>query len=169
MVYRDLTGQGRTVVHDVECDYIGSTSTTHCDCPRRMSYESVRTLRHTIKGAYEKWGRKGAYITDAATGNPADSGLAEQYVAWVREEQVRANVSQKQAMPVLTDKLMDICKRLSHVVSAPRCTVYDRLVARRDCAWYTLAQNSAVRNGQIGATLLANVVDLHDRMLFEWQ
>ena len=73
-------------------------------------------------------------------------------------------------MPVLTDESMGICKRLSHVISAAlRCTVHDRFMARLEWAWYTLAQYSAVRNGHIEATLLANVADLHDRMLFEWQ
>ena len=55
LLFRDLRGKGRTLVHKASCPRDGA-----CDCPRRMGAESVRTMTSKIRTRFYDLGSFGA-------------------------------------------------------------------------------------------------------------
>ena len=169
MVWRDLTGAGRTVVHAPACESIGLRARPSCSCPRRMAADSVRKLLSQLTSAFVKLGRTGPWQPASLAGNPAESPLASAYVGWIKEEQGRAGVTPHHTTPLLLDTHAAVCTRVLAISCDPLVTPFHRLQAFRDLAWYSLAWALGKRNGQIGSTLFHSVfVHPDGRLIFNW-
>ena len=157
LIHCDLKGAGRAIVHRPVCEFIGSDSNTLCVCPSRLSWQTVRSYKLALKSAFDQIGMCGDFDVHTNLGNPAQSSEVDLYVQWIREEQLQAGVTAKRSTPLLSDKLTKLCRYLHSRATGLAFPPIERLEARRDLAWYTLAFHSAVRNGQLGKTLLARV------------
>lgn len=154
LIHCDLVGNGRTIIHDTECKNVGSTSNDDCSCASRLSFATVRSYMFALRSAFTNAGRVGNYDAATGSGNPTQSQQVDLFIGWLKEEQCKAGVTSKKAPPLLLDKLRRMCKLLDAVAHNSGASQYARLAAARDKAWYTVAFHSAVRNGQLGSTLL---------------
>ena len=150
LVYRDLTGAGRTVVHEVHCSQRGPHST--CDCPKRMSQAAVHTLASAVRTRLTELGCGGEWCSRSASGNPANSAFVRKYLTAVKEEQGKAGcmaISARQRA-LLPDKLRrliaDMRRRMVEIYKPKSDTV---LTFLQDIAWITVQFRSLSRGSEL--------------------
>ena len=73
-------------------------------------------------------GRGGEQDDLLEIGNPASHHSARQYLVLIRQEQARARVTLRQAVPLFFDKLLRLCSFLREHVSAPQSLPSQRYI-----------------------------------------
>ena len=156
ILFRDLRGSGRTVVHRASCDRKGG-----CQCPKRFSADSMRTLVSKIRTRYYELGAYGPWCAVQHNGNPADSKLVEKIVEAIAVEQAQAGVSvctarERALLPQRLEKLIkDMLLRADTELEKGKEANYVRYL--QDVAWITIQYRSLNRGAElsdlrIGAT-----------------
>ena len=150
LVFRDLTGAGRTVVHEAHCFQRGSQG--RCGCPVRMSQAAVHALASALRTRLTELGCGGEWSSQSATGNPANSAFVRKYLVAIKEEQGKAGcvaVTARQRA-LLPDKLRQLVSSMrSRIVLAyvPRST--EVLTLLQDIAWITVQFRSLSRGSEL--------------------
>ena len=159
-ISRDVSGNGRTVVHKVDCETRGFSGT--CACPSRLSAETVRTMVSKIRTMFYELGCAGPWNAESCTGNPADSRAVNQMVVAVQEEQAKAGcmVMSARRRALLPEKL----KLLVHAMEeeAKRFQRQGKLVdfirRKQDIAWLCVQYRSMNRGAELSALRIGNTV-----------
>lgn len=170
LVFRDLSGDGRTTVHVHSCV---ERPHSGCGCPVRLSAESFRGIASKLKTGFQELGLRAAWNAITGEGNPADSGIVELAVKTFREEQAKAGVSVMSARrrALLPQKLELLMKNLEAKASvAFQVAVENRarfsepiklapfLRILQDSAWFaiqfrSLNRGSELSNLRVGGTV----------------
>lgn len=72
LVYKD--GEGKTTVHSGHCPHVGLSASVNCECPWRLSYNTVDSYIGKLRAIFRDAGRQGDWNKLWAIGDPA-SGL----------------------------------------------------------------------------------------------
>ena len=171
IIYRDMTGEGRTVVHQMSCM---NRPRSGCGCPVGLSAESIRGLASKLKTRFYELGCCGAWNASDGSGNPADSGLVSMMVRAIREEQAKAGVNimsarRKALLPQKLEQLLNkLCTRAdelyeqAHQRSNQLGIAVDLapvLRVMQDAAWFAvqfraLNRGSELQNLRTGGTFI---------------
>ena len=148
LIYRDLTGRGRTVVHEHDC----STRDGSCGCPARLSQSATHTLLSKIKTKLYEMGCAGAWCGHSGTGNPPDSALVDKYLTAIKEEQGRAGcvgvTARQRAM--LPEKLKRLVADMRHEAYRHFVNDSERYVGfLQDIAWITIQYRTLNRGAEL--------------------
>ena len=107
LVWKDQGG--RTVIHDPYCSFAGNSKAICSRCPKRLAYGTVDSLIGKIRALFVEAGshiyRGGEWHSLLGVGNPAADRSVKNYLADVREEQLKAHIMPHQAEPVLLSDL----------------------------------------------------------------
>ena len=114
LIFKDVNGSGRTVIHHRACPHIGSLSLQGCSdkirCSERHTANSMRVgIVQKLRKGFEEVGRKGPYDPTVAKGDPTKSKLVQEYIAFKHLEQGESGVKPKSAKTmhrIKMDKLM---------------------------------------------------------------
>lgn len=165
IIFRDLSGDGRTVVHKWEC--MTRPMNGECGCPKRMSADTVRTLASKLKSKFYELGACGAWNSTAGSGNPADSGLVRTIVKSVKEEQGMAGVAVMSArrrallplkLKALLNKMRDLAdtefdnaikRKISLKLPQPNFGRYVRVL--QDMAWIAIQYRALNRGSELSS------------------
>ena len=101
LVWKDRAG--RTRVHQPECLRQAS-----CQCPLRLAHGTVDSLIGKLRSIFAENGRGTEWQPLMGIGNPAADRSVKQYLANVKEEQLKARVVPRQAEPFLIGDLIKI-------------------------------------------------------------
>ena len=159
-IYRDVSGKGRTIVREYECQSRGFSGP--CQCPKRMSAESVRTLVSKLRTRFYELGCAGPWNADTSSGNPADSRIVYQMVTAVREEQAKAGVMvmsarQRALLPQkLTDLVSFMQKEAKELLRQQKFVDFVR--RKQDIAWLCVQYRSMNRGAELSALRIGNTV-----------
>ena len=108
LIWKDRNG--RTQVHRSDCRVSRSQrGTAECQCPRRLAFGTVDALIGKLRSIFCNVGRGSEWHSLLGVGNPAACRSVRNYLADVREEQLKARVVPRQAEPVLLADLEVIC------------------------------------------------------------
>jgi hypothetical protein len=160
MVYRDLTGGGRTVVHKASC--MTRESGGLCGCPKRMSADYFRTLASKLRTRFYELGCAGAWSGETCTGNPADSKLVDNAVRAIREEQARAgcmvhSARQRALLPEKLSQLVCFMKNdAQNLAYEKKWPMYVRRLL--DIAWLCIQFRSLNRGAELSDLRIGNTV-----------
>lgn len=99
LVWKDQ--DGRTLVHKPSCEFVSQRKGSQCDCPKRLAFGTVDSLIGKLRAIFVQHGRGAEWLSILGVGNPASSRSVKYHLANVREEQLRARVTPRQADPVL--------------------------------------------------------------------
>ena len=161
LVFRDISGEGRTVVHRPECMTRPSSG---CDCPVRLSAESFRGIASRLRMRFYELGVCGAWNSTAGQGNPADSGLVAQIVKQVKEEQAKAgvNIMSARRRALLPEKLAKLISCLANKANMAFITAMAQrkeyggdldmkpyLRVLQDSAWFAVQFRSLNRGNEL--------------------
>lgn len=160
VVFRDLSGAGRTIVHIGTC--VSRSPDGTCGCPVRMSSETVRTLISKLRTRFYELGCGGPWAVSTGTGNPADSGPVRKIQNAVKEEQAQAgcHVQSARRRALLPGKLALLVQFLegeaSSAIRAKNRVRY--LTIRRDLAWICVQYRSLNRGAELSALKIGNTL-----------
>lgn len=173
----DACGDGRTVVHAIECEAVGTDSLEDCStvmgvCAKRYAHESLRTnYVSKLAVTFEReFGAEPAWNDTLRVGNPVKSELVTQYMAFTRAQQKTAGVLVKQAPVLLRSHLEAIVGPLSarlQWTSNPT----ERLRLARNIALFTVAFSTTKRGDELTRTLIQRILRLPNKcgFLFNFQ
>ena len=134
LVWKD--SKGKTKVHVPTCSLFGSKKADVCPCPFTLAAGTVANLIGKLRSLFVESGRGGEWNDLLGIGNPASHHSVKQYLVLIREEQARATITPKQAVPLFFDKLLRLCSFLKENVFAPRILPLQRYIYARDLAFF---------------------------------
>lgn len=150
LIWKDKNG--RTQVHKPACTVGRSQNKARgaCECPKRLAFGTVDSLIGKLRSIFANAGRGSEWHSLLGVGNPAACRTVGNYLTDVREEQIKARVSPRQAKPVLVADLEVICNHL-HV---ELCTAY-QLSATQLYILRSVSIQSAFLRGGPGSRLVS--------------
>lgn len=140
---------GKTQLHDISCPLRTKHGLQTCQCPRTLASKSVDSLLGKIRALFRDEGRSGEWNPMLLTGNPAASHLLKKHLQVINQEQANANISVKQAPPLMFSKLGKLCRHLSYRASVEKDPISNFLYAR-DLAYFSILCHSGSRGGDLG-------------------
>jgi integrase len=145
---------GKTPVHSTDCPQIG-VRLPDCNCPRRLALGTVSCLVGQLRGIFSDMGKGACWDEVTQSGNPANSLLVKAYTKAIRQEQSKAHVQPKQAIPLFIDKLEAVCgyidRQIDESGQKPSYTLL------RDQAFFKLQFFAGDRAGDLGRMLAQEV------------
>ena len=170
LAYRDVAGNGRTAVHDVNCYNIGESfileGCEEFDCKTLMAAQSIRTaLIVPLKEGYRRLGLDKSWDNAAGTGNPADSMEVGQYFSKVKMQQLRAEVPQKQPAVMLkchTRQLLHGMRALS-LTRKYKEDVRLQFYIKMFSALFALAAEATTRGDDLSLLLITRILRLPNK------
>ncbi|CAH3031915.1 unnamed protein product, partial [Pocillopora meandrina] len=106
LVWKD--GKGRTRVHRQDCHTWGGNAGLDCECPKRLAFGTIDSLIGKLRAIFPESGRGAEWQSLLGVGNPASCRSVKNYLSNVREEQLKARVTPRQAEPILVNDLLVI-------------------------------------------------------------
>lgn len=104
---------GRTKLHVKNCTQRLARNKSDCDCPLTLSAKTVDSLIGKLRAILNDHGRTGEWNPALGTGNPAASQALKKHLRSINLEQTAANVVPKQAVPLMFDKLTQLCRYIN--------------------------------------------------------
>ena len=101
----DKDKRGKTQVHGIGCQHLGKIGIFPCSCPCRLSAGTVQSLIGQLNSIFQAFGKGSTWHEETKRGNPASSGEVQRYLKVTKLEQSKAHILQKQAKPLLLEKL----------------------------------------------------------------
>lgn len=154
LVYKDKTG--KTPVHVTDCPIIGERL-GECSCPKRLAVGTVGTIVGKLRGSYAQRGFGNTWHELEGNGNPANSVLVQNYVKLIRNEQSKAHVQPKQAIPLFIDKLEAICGYVDRHLKSREISGRIRYIYLRDQAFFKLQFFAGDRAPDLGKMLTQEI------------
>ena len=152
---------GKTQLHNTSCHFRGTHGLKSCECPRTLAYKSVDSLLGKIRALFRDEGRSGEWNAMLLTGNPASSHLLKRHQQAVSQEQAGANISVKQATPLMFNKLGKLCRHLSYRVTVEENQISKFLYAR-DLSYISILCNSGSRGSDLGLLTAEKCFEIPD-------
>ena len=94
LVWKDK--KGKTKVHGLTWPALGNSGLT-CACPTRLAFGTVDSLIGKLSAVCAENGKGSEWDSLLRVGNPAACRLVKAYLADIREEQLKARVTPRQA------------------------------------------------------------------------
>ena len=129
---------GKTVIHDIKCKWLGTKGITPCPCRVGISFGTSRTLVGELKSIFASKGMGTSWDPSTMRGNPAADRSVSRHVTALKREQSKAHVVQKQAKPLLLDKLAMVFQYINNQLSSTEANVKEKFVLLRDQAFFKL-------------------------------
>ena len=152
---------GRTKIHLPQCKHFGVSGKARCLCPTRLAAGTVDNLIGKLRSIFIEAGRGDAWNDIFGVVNPAARHSLKQYLDLVREEQAKARVCKKQAIPIF-GKLTELCLYLRDSVFAKGISAVHRYLYARDLAFFCLDFYSGDRGSDLGRIFTKEIVCLPD-------
>ena len=154
LVYKDK--DGKTLVHDKHCPFMGKTGFTNCKCPKRLTGKSVQNLVQQLSAIYDEWSERDKRIII----NPVKSSTIQAYVKSVKDEQARAHVVVKQAKPVFVQKIAKISGYIDDKLQSDSLNMTTKYLLSRDQCWLKLQFFGGDRAGDLSHLKMQEILSL---------
>lgn len=109
LVWKDK--KGKTKVHGPTCPALGNSRLT-CASPTRLAFGMLDSLIGKLSAVFTENGKGSEWHSLLGVGNPAACRLVKAYLADIREEQLKARVTPRQAEHILSADLAVISSYL---------------------------------------------------------
>ena len=143
LVWKDQ--DGRTLVHNPSCEFVLQRKRSQCACPKRLVFGTVDSLIGKLRAIFIQHGRGAEWHSVLGVGNPASSRSVKDYLANVREEQLRARITPRQADPVLLSDVEILSRHIQSKLRGPTLDPIQVFVLARDQAFFKALFFSADR------------------------
>ena len=116
LVWKDR--KGKTKVHVPTCSLFRAKKAEVCSCT--LAAGTVANVIGKLRLLFVESCRGSEWNDLLDIGNPASHHSVKQYLVLIREEQARARITPKQAVPLFFDKLLRLCSFLKESIFAPQ-------------------------------------------------
>lgn len=156
LVWKDR--HGKTVVHINGCPYTSSQGPSACVCPKRLAFKTVDSYIGKIRAIFNESGRCGDWNSMLSFGNPAASVEVRRYLKTVSQEQLRAHIAPKQAVPLFLPKLLLLARLWDRKMAEPSVRASSLFTLARDQAFFKTLFFSADRGSDLGCVRTAEIL-----------
>ena len=160
LVWKDSFG--KTIVHNIQCKFLGKKGEIPCACPRRLASATVEGIIQQLVNIFDENGKGRDWDVLSNTGNPAASPLVKEYLKLIKEEQASSHVLPKQAKPIFLTKVKTICSFIDREIKKSWLTVRQKFVLYRDQAWMKLQFFAGDRASDLSIVVAQEIKVLHD-------
>lgn len=159
LIWRDQFG--KTVIHHDHCPHFAtSLRQTTCHCSRRLAAATVDNNIAKLRTIFLSATRSDTLSMGLASSNPAAHPSVKRYLTSVREEQAKARVTVRQAVPFFFDKFKSLCAYLRRHALATGLTPTSRFLFARDLAFFSLDFYSGDRASDLGRVKTKEILSL---------
>ena len=155
LVWKD--SKGKTKIHAPSCPNFGSHSKRQCHCPTRLAAGTVNSTIGKLRVIFNSVGRTGDW-SGLSPGNPAAHPSVKKYLVSISEEQAKARVSPRQAVPFFFDKFAKLCTYLRNRMFLSSVSPLERYIISRDLAFFCLDFYSGDRASDLGRVYTKEVL-----------
>ena len=149
--------KGKTKIHVPSCPNFGSHSKRKCSCPSRLAAGTVNGTIGKLCSIFNSIGRSGEW-SGLSPGSPAAHPSVKKYLTSVSEEQAKARVSLRQAVPLFFDKFTKLCSYLRKQAFLPSISPLERYIVSRDLAFFCLDFYSSDRASDLSRVYTKEVL-----------
>ena len=132
--------------------------TPKCACLRRLSFKTVDSSIGKLRSIFKELGRCGEWNTILGFGNPANSLEVQRYMKAFTEEQLRAHITPKQAVPLFLPKLLLLARFWNKQMAEPSVTTSTLFLLARDQAFFRTLFFSADRGSDLGLVKTSEIL-----------
>lgn len=148
LVWKDR--HGKTLVHVNGCPDGHLQSGASCACPKRLAFKTIDSYIGKLRAVFKDIGRCGEWNASLGFGNPAASPEVQRYLKMSTEEQLQANITPKQAVPLFLPKLLLLARLWTRKMTAQGITSTNLFLLARDQAFFKALFFSADRGSDLG-------------------
>ena len=156
LIWKDR--HGKRVVHVAECVNAPNQDASDCGCPKRLAFKTVDSYIGKLRAIFNEAGRSGEWNSMLGFGNPAASSPVQGYLKAVSEEQLRAHIVPKQAVPFFLPKLLLLARLWDRKLADPAVSPSALFVLARDQAFFKTLFFSADRGSDLGCVKTAEIM-----------
>lgn len=156
LLAKNISGGGRTAVHDIRCPYLGTDNVTYCDCEVQLSHRTLENYRQKLEASFQRIPIAGRQD------NPAADWRCKAAIQQLRKRQLLAAVTTKVTRPAWSSTMRDLLENMfcsAQVEPNPQT----RAVILHDRAYILDTFRTMVRGSQAGQTLIQKVIWLPNR------
>ena len=156
LIWKDR--HGKRVVHVAECVNAPNQDASDCACPKRLAFKTVDSYIGKLRAIFNEAGRSGEWNSMLGFGNPAASSPVQGYLKAVSEEQLRAHIVPKQAVPFFLPKLLLLARLWDRKMADPAVSPSALFILARDQAFFKTLFFSADRGSDLGYVKTAEIM-----------
>ena len=151
LVWKDR--HGKTIVHSNGCPDSHLQNAAKCKCPKRLAFKTIDSYIGKLRAIFKETGRCGEWNSLLGLGNPAASLEVQKYLKASTEEQLRARITPKQAVPLFLSKLLLLARFLNRKIAERSVSPSGLFVLTRDQAFFKTLFFSGDRGSDLGMVL----------------
>lgn len=137
----------------MSCPQAGKTRSSSCSCPSRLASGTVDSLLGQLRAIFAEAGLGGQWDDRLGIGNPVSHPSIENYLKLIKEEQAKARVCPKKAVPLFLEKLQLIAQFILTQLQSPRISPISLYIFSRDLCFFTTDFFSGDRSSDLGRVL----------------
>jgi len=130
LVWKDR--QGKKVIHVIDRPNVSNQNVSICGCPNQLAFENVDSYIGKLRTIFNEAGRTGDWNGLLGFGNPAASVVVQGYLKAVSEEQLRAHIAPKEAVPFFLPNLLLLARLWDRKMADPSVSPSGLFIAARD-------------------------------------
>ena len=115
----------------------GQTRPSSCSCPTRLAAGTVDSLLGKLRAIFAEAGLGGEWDDRLGIGNPVSHPSIKSYLKLIKEEQAKARVCPKKAVPLFLEKLQIIAQFILAQLQSPRISPISLYIFSRDLCFFT--------------------------------
>ena len=155
LVWKD--SKGNTKIHSPSCPNFSSHSKRKCRCPTRLAAGTVNSTIGKLRAIFNSVDRTGDW-SGLSPGNPAVHPSVKKYLISISEEQAKARVSPRQAVPFFFHKFTKLCTYLRYRMFLSSVSSLETYIISRDLAFFCLDFYSRERASDLGRVYTKEVL-----------
>ena len=155
----------RTKVHQSSCPALSRLDLS-CACPKRLAFGTVDSMIGKLRAILADNSRGSDWHSLLGVGNSAACRSVKKYLANIREEQLKARVSPRQAEPILVGDLAIISNHIEHMLLHNANSAIQIFVQARDQALFTALFFAGDRGTDLLLTKVSDILRLPDNSGF---
>ncbi|CAH3174663.1 unnamed protein product [Porites lobata] len=156
LIWKDR--HGKRVVHVAECVNAPNQDASDSGCPKRLAFKTVDSYIGKLRAIFNETGRSGEWNSMLGFGNPAASSPVQGYLKALSEEQLRAHIVPKQAVPFFLLKLLLLARLWDRKMADPAVSPSALFILARDQAFFKTLFFSADRGSDLGCVKTAEIM-----------
>ena len=160
LVWKDKSG--RTKVHQMSCLQASQTRPSSCGCPSRLAAGTVDSLLGKLRAIFSEAELGGEWDDKLRIGNPVFHPSIKNYLKLIKEEQAKARICPKKAVPLFLEKLQMRAQFILTQLQSRRISPISLYILSRDLCFFTTEFFSGDRSSDLGRVLSREVLYFPD-------
>ena len=156
LVWKDR--HGKRVIHVAGCVRAPNQDASDCGCPNRLAFETMDSYIGKLRAIFNEASVSGDRNSLLGFGNPTASSSVQSYLKAVSEEQSRAHIVPKQAVPFFLPKLVLLARLWDRKMMDPSVSPTALFILAQDQAFFKTLFVSADRGSDLGCVKTAEIM-----------